>query len=157
MYYFLFNKEGKFVGYTTFKKMAKGIVEQRKLFYPLKIEKISDEKIDEEIKIQLIGYEIFRYHGIYLFEHEEDDIVITVYETITRNIEKLRDLQSFYPFLKFSDEEEKIMAEFYKIINDILYYVVDDDYFEYDELLERCFKIKDIVMKILRDMYKEGV
>lgn len=48
------------------------------------------------------------------------------------------------------------MAEFYKIINGILY-VVDDDYFEYDELLERCFKIKDIVMKILRDMYKEGV
>lgn len=85
MYYFLFNKEGRFVGYTTFKKMAKGIVEQRKLFYPLKI-----EKIDEEIKIQLIGYDIFRYHGIYLFEHEEDDIIITVYETITRNIEKLR-------------------------------------------------------------------
>lgn len=156
MYYFLFNKEGRFVGYTTFKKMAKGIVEQRKLFYPLKIEKISDEKIDEEIKIHLIGYDIFNYHGVYLFEHEEDDIVMTVYGTFTRNIEKLRDLQSFYPFLKFSDEEEKIMAEFYKIINDILY-VVDDDYFEYDEFLERCFKVKDIVMKILSDMYKEGV
>lgn len=155
MYYFLFNKEGKFVGYTTFKEMAKGIVKQRKLYYPLKIEKIPDEKIDEEIKIQLIGYDIFKYHGVYLFEHEEDDVVISVYQTITRNIEKLRDLLSFYPFLKFSDEEEKIMVEFYKIINDILY-VVDNDYYEYDELLESCFRIKDIVIKILKDMYKEG-
>jgi hypothetical protein len=156
MYYFLFNKEGKFVGYTTFKKMAKGIVDQRKLFYPLKIQKVSDDYVNKEIRNQLIGYDIFNYHGVYLFEHEEDDIVTTVYETITRNIEKLRDLQSFYPFLKFSDEEEKIMAEFYKIINGILY-VVDNDYYEYEEPLERCFKIKDMVMKILRDMYKEGV
>ena len=47
------------------------------------------------------------------------------------------------------------MVEFYKIINDILY-VVDNDYYEYEELLEGCFRIKDIVIKILKDMYREG-
>lgn len=152
MYYLIFDSKGKYVGFTTFKEFAKGIVKQRKHFQELHIEKVPDEKVKETLKMQIIGTEIMNFYDVYIFEYEEDDLIVSIFETIT----KIRNLLSNYlKLIKFIKlKEDDTIEKFNDLVTDILNVMEDEDR-NHNTPFSECINMEKLVMAFIKE-YNQG-
>lgn len=148
MYYLIFDSKGKYVGFTTFKEFAKGIVKQRRHFQELHIEKIPDEKVKETLKMQIIGTEIMNFHDVYIFEYEEDDLITSIFETITEIRNLLKDYLKLIKFIKLKEDET--IEKFNDLVTDILNVMEDEDQ-NYNTPFSECINMEKLVFAFIKE------
>lgn len=155
-YYLLFDKNKKLIGYSTFKKMAYGLISQRKDFQKFNIQKVKDDFLDKPTKHELYmsGGDIFEYKGIYIFEHEQDQVHTECMEEYKKILNVVELYVEKIGFIKMKEKEiepiSEITSEIMKAGESIY-----DEYFASDEPMYDYLMVDKIVIDILKNMYKE--
>jgi len=155
-YYLLFDVNDKYMGHSTFKKMAYGLVGQRKDFQKFRIQKVKDDFLDKPAKHELYmsGGDIFDYKGIYIFEHEQDQVHTECMEEYKKVLNVVELYVEKIGFIKMKDKETEPLSEFTSEImkaGESIY----DEYFASDEPFYDYLLVDKMVLDILKNMYKE--
>jgi hypothetical protein len=153
--FIVFDDTGQYVGYSQERKLAEGLVDQRKDFQKLTVQKIKGEFVDEKMKSDLYNSEgeIFDYYGTFLFEHEQDSVHTSCYEYYNRAYKSVETYMQAISFIKLNDDEKGIMAEFTK---EMLHMAncIEDEHYSSEEPYWNCFKVDKLAINILKEMYK---
>jgi hypothetical protein len=151
--FYLIYKNKKFIGFTTDKIIIQQFKELKKNKY-IKIIKISEEKIDEKLKNKLWtesrSKELIHFtenSHIPLFGYETLEFEKFLFNLNLNGIEKCHDIDKLIKYIKFSEDEKKIITKF--IIS--LFEMVDDITAEdQDPEFDMFFKIDDLIRVFLQ-------
>jgi hypothetical protein len=154
-FYLIFDKYGKLLGFTEDKKVAKKLVEQREDFQTLHIEKFTEKMMNDKVKqdLHLTGSEIFKYFGVYLFEHEEDDVYHGCFEYYTNSVNVIEGYLQALDFIKLTDEEKKVLEKYSAMMLEVGERMTSEYYLN-ENPQAKMLKIKKVILKILKDGYK---
>lgn len=152
-FYLLFTDTGKYMGYTDTKKIANKIIEQRKDFQTLYIEKFTEKMMNDTVKrdLYMSEGEIYQFYKIYLFEHEEWIVETKCAEYFQTLVNQIDDFFKSIPYLSFTEEEAEIIHKFAKQMNTVgnkMMYEYYSSEYPYKKL-----KIQGMLLDILKRYY----
>lgn len=157
IFYLLFDEYGKYMGYSDNKKKVNKLIMQRKKFQKLYVEKFTSKMLNPQViaDIQMSEGDIFKYHGVYLFEHEEDSIYMEGFEKYRHMMDNIELYLQKVDFLKLSPEEYKVVAKYSAALHKTAELMMMD-YFSTGDFHESKHINNDaFILDMLKKIYKE--
>lgn len=129
-YYFVFDR-GSLVGITKDKELYKKFKEERGDRFEYKKLKKSTFAREGKQTLDDAYLDLIELHNIVLLQGEASDVTDGVVETIFRLLDSMFEFQMYYPFLKVTPEEKKILETFHVLTDQFIDEInekFDDEY-----------------------------
>lgn len=151
-YYLIFDKMGRFKGYTKDKKLIDKFKEQRKKRNRFEVKKVNKDFFTKKMKKVLVDavMEVIEHHDVVLLQEEYEDIsmeatkiFVDIYRTLDGFLFHVTDIV-------FTKEEAQVIGKFMDIVSDMVQTIELGLCTDEDRIFSQCFKSTDIVMKVMR-------
>lgn len=156
--YLIFDEYGKYMGYSDNKKKVQRLVNQRKKFQKLYVEKFNNKMLNQEVihDLHMSEGDIFKYFGVYLFEHEEDSVYMDGFEKYRNMMDNIELYIQQVSKIKFEPEEEEIVMKYTAALHKTAELMMMD-YFSTGEFNKsKHLNNEKFVLDIIKKIYKGG-
>lgn len=141
-YYLIYDKMGKFIGYTDKKEYVEDLKNKRKGKFT--VSKISDNEISDKVKnsISFNEYMLDEYHGYFvdtkakLFNYELYPFEEMMMEDALQLQVSLANLLEAVEYIKISDEKKAIIENCFKSLIDDISAITDSNEIIFDEVID---------------------
>lgn len=153
-YLFFIKSTNEFIAYTQSKEIATGFMKQRKGIHTLEMKKVKEDFFNKKAKESLFKShsEIFDYHGTYLLPDEEDSIQVECNTIYSQAYILFRQYARLEKFIKYTEDEKKIMDDFDPFMHKIQM-IMEADHYNNKDTLPQLFDVGSIALTILKRMY----